>query len=123
MRKHVIAVVVRAVLFLGPLCLLWLWADYAIEQASRQERRGDTGLGIAILLGLVTLTMLAGFSIDLIVQAARKRVVNALADGLIVALLLMPFGWFACNWYGLGEHAACRLPMTLFGSVLELLER
>lgn len=125
MRKHAVAVAIalRIVLFLGPLCLLWLFAQRAFEHASRQEHRGDTGLGIAIVLGMVTLTMLAGFSIDFIVQAIRKRAVNALTDALILLILLMPFGWFACNWFGLGEHAVCRLPMDGFGIVLEWLER
>lgn len=119
MKRTASAIVIRLLLFIAPLYLLRLFALNAFEQASRQEHRGDTGLGIAILLGMLTLTMLLGFFVDLIVQLKRKHPAGYLTDLAILLALLMPFGWFACNWFGLGEHLACKLPLDGFGAFLE----
>jgi hypothetical protein len=119
MKKYAYAIVIRLLLFIVPLYLLNLFALNAFEHARRQEHHGDTGLGIAIVLGLVSLTMLMGFFIDLIVQVKRKWPAGYLTDAAIVLTLLMPFGWFACNWYGLNENIACKLPLAGFGSFLE----
>lgn len=119
MKKNAYAIVIRLVLFVAPLYLLNLFALNAFEQARRQEHHGDTGLGIAIVLGMMSLTMLLGFSIDFIVQVARKRPAGYLTDAVILMALLMPLGWFACNWYGLSENIACKLPLAGFGGFLE----
>ncbi|KRB03211.1 hypothetical protein [Lysobacter sp. Root690] len=119
MKKHAYAIVIRLFLFIAPLYALHLFALNAFEQARRQEHHGDTGLGIAIVLGLVSLMMLLGFFIDFIVQIKRKWPAGYLTDAIILLALLMPFGWFACNWYGLGENVACKLPLAGFGSFLE----
>lgn len=119
MKKYASAIAVRLVLFLAPLYLLRLFALNAFEQASRQEHHGDTGLGIAIVLGMLSLTMLLGFFVDLIVQVKRKWPAGYWTDAIILLALLMPFGWVACNWYGLNENIACKLPLAGFGGFLE----
>lgn len=121
MKRHALSLTLRLLVFAAPLLLLFWYANNAFEYAKTQERHGDTGLGIAILLGLITLAMLLGFSVDLLIQIARKRWFAALVDAAILLALLMPFGWFACNWYGLTGHPACWLPLNGFGRVLEAL--
>lgn len=119
MKKYAYAIIIRMLLFITPLYLLNLFALNAFEQARQQEHHGDTGLGIAIMLGFVSLTMLLGFSIDLIVQVVRKRPAGYLTDAVILMALLMPFGWFACNWYDFRDSVACKLPLAGFGRFLE----
>ena len=69
----------------------------------------------------MTLVMLLGFIIDFVVQIRRRRTFNWLIDGLLIAVLLTPFGWFACNWFGGTEYLLCKVPMSLFGTVLDWL--
>ena len=97
MRNYVLPAVIRLLAFIAPLFFLHLYSRIAFEYASTQEHHGDTGLGIAILLGFLTLIMLGAFSIDLIIQIRKRRTLNYLTDALILLILLMPFGWFACN--------------------------
>lgn len=115
------SVVIRIAAFVTPLLALLLYSRMAVAYASTLEHRGDTGLGIALLLGAVALLMLVGFFVDAVLQLVRRRHWNWITDALILALLLMPFGWVACNWFGVHESLACRVPITLFGAVLELL--
>lgn len=119
MKKTAYAIGLRLLLFIAPLYLLHLFALNAFEQARRQEHHGDTGLGIAIVLGFVSLMLLLGFFIDFIVQVKRKWPAGYLTDAVILLILLMPFGWFACNWFGLNKNIACKLPLAGFGSFLE----
>ena len=113
--------VIRIVAFVTPLLALLLYARIAAAHASSQQHRGDTGLGIALLLGAVALLMLVGFFVDAVLQLVRGRHWNWITDALILGLLLMPFGWVACNWFGVHESLACRVPISLFGAVLALL--
>lgn len=115
------SVVIRIAAFITPLLALLLYARMAVAYASTQQHRGDTGLGIALLLGAVALLMLVGFLVDVVLQLVRRRHWNWITDALILGLLLMPFGWVACNWFGVHESLACRAPISLFGAVLELL--
>jgi hypothetical protein len=107
--------------FMTPLFLLHLYARSAFEYARTQERHGDTGLGIAILLGFMTLVMLGAFLVDFIIQIRKRRPLSYLTSAFIVLLLLMPFGWFACNWFGLHQSLACRVPVVVFSQVLDWL--
>ena len=118
MRNHVLPPVIRLVAFMTPLFLLHLYSRSAFEYARTQERHGDAGLGIAILLGFITLVMLGAFLVDFIIQIRRRRPLGYLTSAFIVVLLLMPFGWFACNWLGLHQSLACRVPMVVFSQVL-----
>ena len=118
MRNHVLPPVIRLMAFMTPLFLLHLYARNAFEYARTQERHGDAGLGIAILLGFITLVMLGAFLVDFIIQIRRRRPLSYLTSAFIVLLLLMPFGWFACNWLGLHQSLACRVPMVVFSQVL-----
>ena len=113
--------VIRIAAFVTPLLALLLYARIAAAHASSQQHRGDTGLGIALLLGAVALLMLVGFFVDAVPQLVRGRHWNWITDALILGLLLMPFGWVACNWFGVHESLACRAPISLFGAVLEKL--
>lgn len=115
------SVLIRLAVFLLPLLALLLYARLAVAHAAGQTHRGDTGLGIALLLGAMALLMLLGFSIDLVLQQVRGRRWNALTDALIIVLLLMPFGWVGCNWFGAQESTICRPPMEAFSAVLEWL--
>ena len=118
MRNHVLPPVIRLVAFMTPLFLLHLYSRSAFEYARTQERHGDAGLGIAILLGFITLVMLGAFLVDFIIQIRRRKPLGYLTSAFIVVLLLMPFGWFACNWLGLHQSLACRVPMVVFSQVL-----
>ncbi|WP_282268691.1 hypothetical protein [Stenotrophomonas sp. PS02298] len=113
--------VIRIAAFVTPLLALLLYARIAVAHASTQQHRGDTGLGIALLLGAVALLMLVGFFVDAVLQLVRGRHWNWITDALILGLLLMPFCWVACNWFGVHESLACRVPISLFGTVLALL--
>jgi hypothetical protein len=118
MTKYPWSVVIRLIVFIAPLFLLHLFAQHAFEYASRQEHHGDTGLGIAILLGFVSLILLMGFLVDIVIQIRKKRMLNYLADAFILAMLAMPFGWFACNWFGGNDSLVCMVPVNVFGHVL-----
>ena len=118
MRNHVLPVVIRLLAFMTPLFLLHLYSRNAFEYARAQERHGDTGLGIAILLGVITLAMLSAFLIDLVIQIRKRRPPTYLTSAFIVLLLLMPFGWFACSWSGLHNNLACKVPVVVFSQVL-----
>ena len=121
MRNYVLPAVIRLLAFIAPLFFLHLYSRIAFEYASTQEHHGDTGLGIAILLGFLTLIMLGAFSIDLIIQIRKRRTLNYLTDALILLMLLMPFGWFACNWFGFHNSLACRVPIVFFSHALSWL--
>jgi hypothetical protein len=69
----------------------------------------------------MTLVMLLGFIVDFVVQFWRRRTFNWLVDVLLIASLMTPFGWFACNWFGGNDYILCRIPMSLFGTVLDWL--
>ncbi|MNM58878.1 hypothetical protein D3C81_701200 [compost metagenome] len=69
----------------------------------------------------MTPVMLLGFIVDFVVQIRRRRAFNWLVDGLLIALLMTPFGWFACNWLGGTEYLLCQAPMSLFDTALEWL--
>lgn len=121
MRNQVLPLIIRLVAFMTPLFLLHLYSRSAFEYARTQERHGDAGLGIAILLGFITLVMLGAFFVDFIIQIRRRKPLSYLTSAFIVLLLLMPFGWFACNWLGLHQSLACRVPMVVFSQVLDWL--
>ena len=121
MRNYVLPVAIRFLTFIAPLFLLYLYSQSAVEHARTQERHGDTGLGIAILLGFMTLIMLGAFLVGLIIQIRKRRPHTALADAFIVLMLLMPFGWFACNWFGSRHSLVCKRPMVFFSHVLSWL--
>lgn len=115
------SLLIRIGLFLLPLGGWLLYTRLAVAHAAGQSNRGDTGLGLALLLGLLVLVMLFGFCVDALVQLLRRRTWNWLLDGLIIAVLLMPFGWVACNWFGGRDSLLCGLPMTVFDAVIEWL--
>lgn len=121
MRNYVLPVAARLLAFIAPLFFVYLYARSAFEYARTQEHHGDTGLGIAILLGFMTFVMLGAFLIDLIIQIRKRRPSAYLTDGFILLMLLMPFGWFACNWFGLHNSLACRIPVVFFSQVLSWL--
>ncbi len=116
------SILIRLAAFALPLLALLLYARLATAHAAGQTHRGDTGLGIALLLGAVALLMLLGFSLDMLLQLVRGRHWNALTDALVIALLLMPFGWVGCNWFGLQQSTVCRLPIEAFSAVLGWLQ-
>lgn len=118
MKNYALPVAIRFLVFVAPLFLLHLYLRSAVEYAHTQEHHGDTGLGIAILLAFTTLFMLGGFLVDLIIQIRMKRPHTALTDAFIVLMLLMPFGWVACNWFGAHHSLACTVPIMFFGQVL-----
>ena len=111
----------RLVAFAAPLCALLLYAQHSFEHARTQQHHGDTGLGIALLLGMLTLCMLVAFAIDLVWQVTRRAAAVAAFDALIVGILLVPFGWVGCNWHGL-RNPACSAADTLFGAFVAALE-
>ncbi len=119
MSRYPWSVIIRALVFFLPLLALYLFSRWSAVQAASQTHRGDGALGIAVLLGAMTLLMLLGFCADFVVQVARRRTFNWLVDGLLIALLMTPFGWFACNWFGGRDYGVCQIPMALFGIVLE----
>lgn len=121
MSRYPWSVIVRVLVFLLPLLVLYLFSRWSAVQMAGQTHRGDSALGIAVLLGAMTLVMLLGFIVDFVVQLWRRRTFNWLIDVLLIALLMTPFGWFACNWFGGSDYFLCRIPMSLFGTVLDWL--
>ena len=121
MIKSLIPVIARLLAFISPLLLLYFYSQYVFDQVREREHRGDPGLGIAIFLGFICFAMLLCFVLDLIVQIARKRVLNGITDVFIIALLCMPIGWFACNFYDGRENAMCTIPVELFSRFLNLI--
>ena len=121
MSRYPWSVIVRALVFFLPLLALYLFSRWSAMQVAGQVHRGDSALGIAVLLGAMTLVMLLGFIVDFVVQIRRRRTFNWLVDGLLIAVLLTPFGWFACNWFGGKDYILCQAPMSLFGTTLEWL--
>ncbi|WP_269789837.1 hypothetical protein [Stenotrophomonas sp. Iso1] len=121
MSRYPWSVIVRALVFFLPLLALYLFSRWSAEQVAGQAHRGDSALGIAVLLGAMTLVMLLGFCVDFVVQVKRRRTFNWLIDILLIVLLMTPFGWFACNWFGGGECKVCQVPMMVFATVLEWL--
>jgi hypothetical protein len=121
MSKYPWSVLVRFAAFIAPLFLLYLYAQYAFDHAREQERHGDTGLGIAILLGLICFVLFTCFFVDFVIQVRKKRILNFLADVFILVILLMPFGWFACNWFGGRDRLICKVPIDTFNQFLSLL--
>ncbi|MGO1003476.1 hypothetical protein [Lysobacter sp. CA196] len=117
------AIALRILLASAPLVALSVYAQYAFEQARAQEHHGDTGLGIAILLAFVCVGLILSFLVDLIVQIARKRVAASITSLLILAVLCVPFGWFACNWFDLRGSMACEQVGHAFGAFLALFEK
>ena len=117
------AIALRVFLASAPLVALSVYARYAFEQARAQEHRGDTGLGIAILLAFVCVALILCFLVDLIVQIARKRVAASITSLLILAVLCMPFGWFACNWFDLRGSRVCEQVGNAFGAFLAAFEK
>jgi len=112
MSRYPWSVIVRVLMFFLPLLAL---------QMVGQAHRGDSALGIAVLLGAMTLVMLLGFTVDFVVQLRRRRAFNWLVDVLLIAVLMTPFGWFACNWFGGNDYFLCKIPTSLFGTVLDWL--
>ena len=121
-RRPLMAVALRLGLAVAPFVGLYFYALSAFEHAQAQQHRGDTGLGIALLLGMICVLLMLGFGVDLLVQAARKRVAASIASLAIVAVLCVPFGWVGCNWFGLGDNFACMRIMDAFGAFLGLFE-
>lgn len=117
------AIALRVFLASAPLAALYVYAQYAFEQARAQEHRGDTGLGIAILLAFVCVTLIVSFLVDLIVQIARKRIAASMTSLLILAVLCVPLGWFGCNWFDLRGSMACEQVGNAFGTFLALFEK
>lgn len=118
MTKYPWSVFIRCIVFFTLFLLLHAYSENAFEYARTQEHRGDTGLGIAILLGFTSLMMLVGFFTDLIIQAKKRGILNCLVDAFILVILLMPFGWFNCNWYGISDKIYCKIPLELFSRFL-----
>jgi len=121
MTRPIYALVLRLGLPLAVMLFYYGAVRYSIAADAGSEHRGDTGLGLAVLLGLICLVLIAGYTWDLIRQALRHRYALVCADLLVLSILLMPFGWVGCNWFGLTGSAVCWLPMHLFGSVIDLL--
>lgn len=121
MSRYPWSVIVRVLVFFLPLLALYLFSRWSAVQMAGQTHRGDSALGIAVLLGAMTLVMLLGFIVDFVVQLRRRRVFNWLIDVLLIGLLMTPFGWFACNWFGGNDHFLCKIPTSLFGTVLDWL--
>jgi hypothetical protein len=121
MSRYPWSVIVRVLVFFLPLLALYLFSRWSALQMAGQAHRGDSALGIAVLLGAMTLVMLLGFIVDFVVQLWRRRTFNWLTDVLLIALLMTPFGWFACNWFGGNDYILCKLPTSLFGTVLDWL--
>ncbi|WP_051884879.1 hypothetical protein [Lysobacter antibioticus] len=117
------AIALRVFLASTPLVALYAYAQYAFAQAREQEHRGDTGLGIAILLAFVCVTLIVSFLVDLIVQIARKRIAASTTSLLILAVLCVPLGWFGCNWFDLRASMACEQVGNAFGAFLALFEQ
>ena len=117
------AIALRVFLASAPLVALYAYAQYAFAQAREQEHRGDTGLGIAILLAFVCVTLILSFLVDLIVQIARKRIAASTTSLLILAVLCVPLGWFGCNWFDLRGSMACEQVGNAFGAFLALFEQ
>lgn len=115
------SILLRIGVFVLPLAALLLYARSAFAYAATQTHRGDTALGIALLLGGVALLMLVLFFVDAVAQVVRRRHWNWITDAVILGLLLMPFGWVSCNWFGVRESLACRVPINAFSAVLEWL--
>lgn len=121
MSRYPWSVIVRVLVFFLPLLALYLFSRWSAVQMAGQTHRGDSALGIAVLLGAMTLVMLLGFTVDFVVQLRRRRAFNWLIDVLLIALLMTPFGWFACNWFGGNDYILCKMPTSLFGTVLDWL--
>ncbi|ALN63522.1 hypothetical protein GLA29479_2656 [Lysobacter antibioticus] len=117
------AIALRVFLASAPLAGLYLYAQYAFGQARAQEHRGDTGLGIAILLAIVCVSLILSFLVDLMVQIARKRIAASMTSLLILAVLCVPLGWFGCNWFDLRGSMVCEQVGDAFGAFLGLFEK
>lgn len=114
-------IVVRLALPLVVLLVYYGVVRVSIAADAGPQHRGDTGLGLAVLLGFICLGSIAGYGWDLIRQALKRRYALVWADLLVLSVLLMPFGWVGCNWFGLSKHPVCWLPIHMFGAVIELL--
>lgn len=117
------AIALRLFLASAPLFAVYLYAHYAFEQTRGQEHRGDTGLGIAILLAFVCLGLILSFLVDLVVQVARRRIAASATSLLILAVLCIPLGWFGCNWFDLGDSIVCEPVGNAFGAFLALFDQ
>ncbi len=121
MSRYPWSVITRLLVFFLPLLALYLLSLWSSAQTAGQTQRGDGAMGIALLLGAMTLVMLLGFVVDCARQFTRGRTLNGLVDLLLIALLMSPFGWFACNWFGGTGHQVCKVPVSVFSWVLEWL--
>ena len=98
------------------------FASLSISANAGREHRGDTGLGIAIVLGFLCFALLVGYLVDLVIQLVKRQPALVVADLLVLGALCIPFGWVSCNWYGMVDSAICRLPLRAFGALLNLLQ-
>lgn len=105
----------------GLLLLFYLYARYSIASAEGQTHRGDTGLGLALLLGLVCLCLLAGYFLDFIYQLAKRRRLLAITDAVVMLALMTPFAWVGCNMFGVHESLACQVPVQAFERLVPVL--
>ena len=114
-------VLLRLILPMAVMLVYYGAVRLSIAADAGTQQRGDTGLGLAVLLGFTCLVLIAGYSWDLIRQALERRYALVRADLLVLSVLLMPFGWVGCNWFGISKSLVCWVPMHMFGAVIDLL--
>ena len=114
--------VLRLALPVAAMLVFYGFASLSISANAGREHRGDTGLGIAIVLGFLCFVLLVGYLVDLVIQLVKRQPALVAADLLVLGVLSIPFGWVSCNWYGMVESAICRLPLRAFGALLNLLQ-
>ena len=114
--------VLRLALPVAAMLVFYGFASLSISANAGREHRGDTGLGIAIVLGFLCFALLVGYLVDLVIQLFKRQPALVVADLLVLGILCIPFGWVSCNWYGMVDSAICRLPLRAFGALLNLLQ-
>ena len=114
--------VLRLALPMAAMLVFYGFASLSISANAGREHRGDTGLGIAIVLGFLCFALLGGYLVDLVIQLFKRQPALVVADLLVLAVLCIPFGWVSCNWYGMVDSAICKLPLRAFGALLNLLQ-
>ena len=114
--------VLRLALPVAAMLVFYGFASLSISANAGREHRGDTGLGVAIVLGFLCFALLVGYLVDLVIQLFKRQPALVVADLLVLGALCIPFGWVSCNWYGMVDSAICRLPLRAFGALLNLLQ-
>ena len=112
----------RLALPVAAMLVFYGFASLSTSANAGREHRGDTGLGVAIVLGFLCFALLIGYLVDLVVQLVKHQPALVVADLLVLAALCMPFGWVSCHWYGMVDSTICWLPLHAFGALLNLLQ-